>query len=79
MSQDKKFSPDQEKLMRLAMGELDKVLGSLREGKVPQMSGALQQLSDALDNAKKDPSKMSEEEAKNFAESLIKTLDKLEE
>lgn len=68
----------QDQLINLAMQELSKVLQDMKQGKTPEMSATMAKISEELEAASAKKKVMSEEEVKNFAETLIKQISKLE-
>lgn len=69
----------QEKLIKLAIEELSKVLQDVKQGKTPTMPPTMQKLADDLEVINNNHKNMSEEEIKNFAEKLIQNIENLEE
>jgi len=69
----------QDQLINLAMKELSKVLQDMKQGKAPEMSSTMEKLSEELESVNDKRKTMSEEEIKNFAETLVKQISKLEE
>jgi hypothetical protein len=61
------------------MKELSKVLQDMKQGKNPEMSSTMEKLSTELESVNDKHKTMSEEEIKNFAETLIKQISKLDE
>lgn len=69
----------QEQLLQLAMKELNKVLQDVKQGRTATMSSTVQKLSEEFEKVGPQANKMTEEEAKAFAERLVKEISKLEE
>ena len=69
----------QDQLINLAMKELSKVLEDMQKGKTPTMSPTMEKLASELEIANEKRKTMSEEEVKNFAETLITQISKLDE
>lgn len=69
----------QDTLINLAMKELSKVLEDMQQGKTPTMSPTMEKLATELEMANEKKKTMSEDEVKDFAETLIKQISKLDD
>lgn len=67
----------QDQLMNLAMRELNKVLSDLKEGKTPEMSNAMQKLSQELELTYGKHKNMNEEQIKEWANKIVSEVEKL--